>query len=296
MEILFLGTGSMVPIPERNTSGMVISYRDEHILVDCGEGTQKQMRLAKFSPAKITRILITHWHGDHVFGLPGLLSTLAQIELSHPIQLYGPPGTKKFLKVLLSSYVNLHKLPLKIHECKEGVIFETAQFKVEAKKMNHTAMCFAYSMIEKDTRSINMQYLKKFNLSSHPVLKQLQQGKDIVWEKKKIKAKDATTLKKGRKLTVIFDTMVCKEAIAIAKDADMLICESTLDASLKDLAKSYKHLTCDDAATIAKKAKAKHLVLTHFSQRYKDVKPLEESAKKIFPKVSVAKDLLVVTV
>ena len=296
MQVLFLGTGSMVPTPERNTSGMVVSHRDEHVLIDCGEGTQKQMRMAKFSPAKVTRILITHWHGDHVFGLPGLLSTISQIELSHPIQLYGPPGTKKFLKVLFSSYINLNKLPLKVHECKEGFVFETKEFKVEAKKMAHTSLCYAYAFIEKDKRSIDMEYVKKFGLTSNPILKELQAGKDITWNKKKIKAKDATIIKKGKKLAVIFDTMMCKEAVAIAKNADVLICESTLDASLKELAKSYKHLTCDDAASVAKKANVKQLVLTHFSQRYNDVRPLEDSAKKIFPKTIVARDFAVIDV
>lgn len=299
MKLIFLGTGSMIPGPERNTSGMVVSHRNEHFLIDCGEGTQKQMRVAKFSPAKITRILITHWHGDHVFGLPGYLSTLTHVQFhpDHVIELYGPPGTKKHLAALFSSYVSLEKLPLKIYEVKEGIFFENEFLKVEAKRMDHVVPCYAYSFVEKDTRRINMEYLKKFGVTSSPLLKELQQGKSITINRKKISAKNATTLKKGKKLVVVFDTGVCKQAIALAKNSDILICEATFESSLKKLAKQYKHLTSEDAATIAKKAKVKHLIMTHFSQRYyKDASLLLAEAKKVFPNVSLAHDFLVIDV
>lgn len=289
----------MVPTPERNTSGMVVSYRNENFLVDCGEGTQKQMRLAKFSPAKITKILITHWHGDHVFGLPGYLSTLSFVNFGskHVIDLYGPPGTKKYLKSLFSSYATLTKLPLRVHEVKDGIIFENDFLKVEAKAMDHMIPCLAYAFIEKDSRRINSDYLKKFKIPSSPLLKKLQDGKTVIINKKKISPKVATTIKKGRKVVVIFDTKFCSSAVSLAKNADVVVCESTFDASLKNLASEYKHLTSVDAAMIAKKAKAKKLIITHFSQRYvKDASPLLKEAKKVFINTSIANDFLIVDV
>jgi len=145
-------------------------------------------------------------------------------------------------------------------------------------------------LIEHDKRQINLKYLKKFGLQKHPILKKLQQGKDIVWKGKKIKAKNATIVKKGKKVTLITDTMVCPNIVKLAKGADVLIIESTLMDNMKAKAKEFKHMTAKQVALLAKKAKVKKLVLVHFSQRYKNTKPLEQEAKKYFKNTFCAKD------
>ena len=296
MRLTFLGTGSMVPTLDRNTSGLVVSYRDQNILIDCGEGTQKQMRKMKISPAKINKLLITHCHWDHVFGLPGLLSTIEYSQRASPIEIIGPIGTKKYVKTLLSTFAHTDKIVIKVREIHEGVFYEDNWIKIEAKRVDHTIMCYAYSFTETDSRKIDMDYLKKFKLSSHPILKDLQKGKDILWNGKKISAKKATTIKKGKKLTVVFDTKFCKAAISLAKNSDLLVCEATLDSTLKDQAIKVKHLTSDDAAKIAKMSGSKKLIITHFSQRYKDVSELTKEAKKIFLNTVPANDFLQVLV
>lgn len=297
MEITFLGTGSMVPTIDRNSTGILISCKDENILVDCGEGTQKQFRYANISPAKITRILITHWHGDHIFGLPGLLTTIAKFAPKKTLDLYGPVGSRKYLEILLSSYVPLNPSRISIHEItNDGIFFENKDFKLNAFKLEHTSMCLGYSIIEKDKRNINMEYLNKFGLKQHPILKELQKGNDIIWNKKKILSKNATTLKSGKKISIVLDSKLCQNIIKNVKCSDVLICEATLGDEFKEKAEAYKHLTASQAGLIAKNSDAKKLIITHFSQRYKDVSHLVKESRKIFKNTIEARDLLKVLV
>ncbi len=297
IKITFLGTGGMVPTKERNHSGILLSYKNENILIDCGEGTQRQLKFADISSTKITKILISHWHGDHVLGIPGLLYSLAANEYNKTLEIYGPKGTKEFMYHLLKGFSYKNPIKCNIYEIEEGTFFENPSFKLEAKKLDHKCLCLGYSFIEKDRRNINIDYLKKnFNLSQHPLLKKLHEGKDITWKGKIIKANKATKITPGRKISFVSDTAFCQSAIDLAKNADILICESTYSSDLEEKAKEYKHLTVNQAAEVAKKAKAKRLILTHFSQRYKDVQLMVREAKKIFKNISSAKDLMVLEV
>lgn len=292
MEITFLGTGAMVPTAERNHCSFLLTYRDEGILFDCGEGTQRQLRKAKISPAKITKILITHWHGDHVLGLPGLVQTMAACEYSGTLEIYGPAGSKDFFARMFSSFVLEERIHVRVNEVNEENFFENEFFMLKALPVRHTTRCLAYAFIEKDRRRINLEYLKKFELQRHPILKNLQEGKDIEWKGNKIKADDATIVVHGKKIVYIADTALCENLAKIAKDADILVCESTLADDLKDKAEVSKHLTGSQAAGIAKEAGVKKLVLTHFSPRYKSVAHIRHEAKKVFKNVSCAKDFL----
>ena len=293
MEITFLGTGSMVPTVERNATGIFVRYKNEGILVDCGEGTQKQFRHASISPAKVTKILITHWHGDHVFGLPGLLTTLAKFAPEKKLELYGPAGSKRYLSILLSSYVPLNENSLKVTEVKDdGIIFENDDFMIKAFNLEHTAKCLGYSIIEKDKRNINMEYLKRFGLKQHPILKNLQEGKDITWNSKKILAKNATTIKKGKTLSIVLDSRQCKNILKNVKNSDLLVCEATLGEEFREKASAYMHLTATQAARIAKDASVKKLALTHFSQRYRETSSLLKEARTIFKNTIAAEDLM----
>lgn len=294
IKITFLGTGSMVPTKERNHIAVLISYKNENILVDCGEGTQRQLKFADISPTKITKVLITHWHGDHILGLPGLMYSLAANEYSKTLNIYGPIGTKKFMFHLLKGFAYKNQIDYRIHEIKEGTFFESKDLRLESKELIHTAPCLGYIFLERDRRNINIDYLEKnYNLSKHPILKDLQKGKDITWKGKRIKADNATKVTQGKKVVFISDTAYCKSAIDLAKNADIVICESTYLNELERKALDYKHLTAGQAADIAKKAKVKKLILTHFSQRYKTVKDMEREARNIFKNSFCAKDFMV---
>ncbi len=296
MKITFLGTGSMQPTRERNLSCTYLNYEAEHILFDCGEGTQRQMRIADLKPTKLTRIIISHFHADHVLGLGGLMRNLEVNGYTGTLQIYGPKGIEKFYNNIVNSAYYGTGLKVKLIEIKPGKIVDEPKFYIEAFALDHSVPSYGFSFVEKDKRKIDLDYLKKFGLKQHPILGDLQKGKDIVWEGKKITVKNATKLVKGKKISIILDTGYCENCIKIAKDADLLISESTFSIEEKDKAKEYKHLTSQDAAKIAKKSKVKKLILTHFSQRYKDEKILEQEAKKIFKNVESAKDFLEINI
>ncbi|MEM4244675.1 MAG: ribonuclease Z [Candidatus Nanoarchaeia archaeon] len=295
IKITFLGTGSMVPTPKRNHTAILLSYGSENILVDCGEGTQKQLRLAKIAPTKITKILITHWHGDHVLGLPGLIQTLGANEYNKVLDIYGPKGSREFMTNMFKGFVNEFRIKMRINEIKEGIFIKNQQYSIEAKELDHSSPCLGYSFIEAEKRNVNVNYTKKFGLTRHPILRELQQGKNITWKGHRITADEATIVRKGKKITFILDTAYTKDAVKLAKDSDILICEATHLDELKEKTEEYKHLTSKQAAQIAKEAGVRKLVITHFSQRYKDTRKLEKEAKEIFKETVAAKDLMEIT-
>jgi ribonuclease Z len=293
MEIVFLGTASMMPTTERAQTAVYMSYQNEHFLFDCGEGTQRQLRIAGISPAKITRVFLTHWHGDHFFGLPGLLENMAKHKAQKIIDVYGPKGTKKHLTNLITHFFLKNKITVRIHEIhKNGIFLNEDTFSLRATHVKHGIPCVAYTFEEKPKRKIKMDYLKQRDIPEGPLLRQLQDGKSITFRGKKISVKEATYLQPGKRIALILDTEMDAAFVAAAKEADFLICESTFHSSLADKAKEYFHLTAKEAALIAKKAKVKKLVLTHFSQRYKDVRELEQEAKDIFPATIVSHDFM----
>lgn len=295
MEIVFLGTSSMVPTKERNQSAVFITYKNEGILVDCGEGTQKQFKIAGIPLPKVTKILISHWHGDHVLGLPGLLQTLGSSTTDHRMQVFGPRGTKEqFVHMQKAFYMedNNNRLALEVNDVEKEIVFENEDFYIEAKRLQHSVPCLGYSIVEKDKIHINVSAAKKLGLPEGPLLGQLQEGKTVAWKGKQIKPDEVTYKTKGKKVTVIMDTELCNSAVELAKGADVLICESTYANDLEEKAASYKHMTAGQAAMIANKADVGRLVLTHFSQRYISTQPLEDDARVTFDKATCAKDFM----
>lgn len=290
MKLSLLGTSSMIPTIERNHAASLLSFKDEHLLIDCGEGTQRQLRRAKISPAKITRILLSHWHGDHVLGLPGLLLTLAASSYTKTLHVYGPEGTKRNMELLFSFFVKRETVPYVVHEISKGKVFERDDFFVEALPLRHGTPCLGYRFVERDRRKILVEKLHSLGVKQGPLLKHLQKGEDIVVGKKKILAKDVTKVVKGRTLAFVTDTRFCKEAVLLAKDVDLFVCEATFAQELQEMAAERLHMTSVDAARIAKEACAKKLVLIHFSQRYKDLSGLLAEAKAVFEETVLGND------
>ncbi|MFH1770906.1 MAG: ribonuclease Z [archaeon] len=286
MEITFLGTSCMVPTKERNVQGIYLSHKTEGILIDCGEGSQRQMNLAGINRNKVNTILVTHWHGDHVGGIIGLLQTVSDKENPPRIEIYGPKGTKKRIQHLLDSVVfDGSNLNLKITELNPKKIEkfkDKDDFYIECAPMEHTTPCIAYSFVEKDRRKINTAKAKTIGLGPGPVLGKLQKGQKVVFKGKSIKPDDVSYVEKGKKISFIFDTLVNENCFKIAKDADLLITEAVYLPELRDKADLYKHLTTKDSGLIANKANAKKLIITHFSQRYKDASVLENDVKTYF--------------
>ena len=202
MEIVFLGTSSMVPTKDRNQYSLFISYKTEGILVDCGEGTQRQFKIAKIPLPKITKILITHWHGDHVLGLPGLIQTLAASRFERTLEIYGPKGSKKRFEHMYKTFIFDRAHDIKVIEVEEGVVFENNDFKIEAYALEHGTLCFGYTFIEKDKRKIQMTKAKKLGLKQGPLIGKLQNGESVRLKGKVIKPDDISKVAKGKKIAV----------------------------------------------------------------------------------------------
>jgi ribonuclease Z len=293
IEIIFLGTSSMVPTKERNHSGALISFKGNNILVDCGEGTQRQLKFAGISASKINKILITHWHGDHVLGLPGLLQTLAANDYDKILEIYGPKGTKGRFNHMFKAFEFDHsRIKINIKEINNGIFFENDDFVLETLQLEHGIECLGYNFIEKDRRRIELKKAERYGLKEGPILGKLQDGKTITLNGKKIKPSDVSYIVEGKKVTFISDTLPCRNAYKLAEDADLLICEATYKSELEGKSEEYYHMTAKQAAAIANKENVKQLILTHISARYKDGKEVEEDAKDVFDNVKCAYDLM----
>lgn len=293
MEIVFLGTSAMIPTKERNHSALLIKYNGESILVDCGEGTQRQFKFAEETATKVTKILISHWHGDHVLGLPGLLQTLSASEYAtkeKPLEIYGPKGTKKHIDLLLQAFPFDNKLKMMVKEVSTGIFVSTEEYEIETHALDHSVSSLGFVFREKDKRRIDVTKIKKMGIPDGPLLGKLQQNQTILWKNKKVHPKDTTYVVPGKKIGIITDTGQCKACLEIAEEADCLICEATYMEKEAAKAEQYKHLTIKQAALIAHTANVKKLILTHFSQRYKDLSEQTEEAKSVFPTAVLAYD------
>lgn len=291
IKVTFLGTSAQIPSAKRNHTAILITYKDENILVDCGEGTQMQFRKAQLNPCKLTTILITHIHGDHTFGLPGLLSTLNFSGYNKYLRIYCPKGAKKIIEEFIDIEHLKNGFKIKIEEV-SGKFYENEDFYLESESMQHGIPTNAYNFVIKSKSRIDKLKLKKYKIPEGPLLKNLKQGKDIVYEGKKYKAKELVYLEEGKKISFVLDTVLNNKIARFVKGADLLICDSSFSSENSKEAKEHMHLTARQDGQIANSAKVKKLVLTHISQRYDNkLKELLDDAKKEFKNVVIAEDL-----
>ncbi|HIH11829.1 TPA: ribonuclease Z [Candidatus Woesearchaeota archaeon] len=291
IEITFLGTGCMQPTKARNHSCIALSYNEEIIILDCGEGTQRQMRIAGLKPAKVSTILLSHWHGDHVFGLPGLLSTMGADKPDRKVTIYGPPGSKNYLDHLMQSFAKKDIIEFIVKEVKAGVIFNGEKYSLECQPLRHSVLCFGYRFQEHDRRRINVAKATKLGLKG-PILGQLQLGKSVLYNNKKVSPDEVTYIVPGKTISYVADTVPCDGASALAKDVDLLISEGTHLNDIKEKTEQFMHLTVKQAALLASANNAKKLIITHLSQRYKEPSEVLEEAKTYFPNSTVAEDFM----
>ena len=294
IELTFLGTGSTIPTKRRNHPAVLLKYKAENILFDCGEGTQRQFRKASLNPCKITKILISHWHGDHVLGLPGLLQTLNMNGYGKDLIIYGPRGSKKAFQEMVGPYFPHREMNYNIvvKEVKDGVAFDNDEFMIEAAGLDHGCPVLGYAFIVKEKKRLDKEKLAKLNIPNSPLVGELVKGKTVEIGGKKVDGKKLMYMEAQRKVAFVMDTQKCDGALKIAKDADILISEATYSKEDQDISDERGHMSSTDAASIAKKAKVKALVLIHLSQRYEGIpKVILEEAKEVFADVIIPEDL-----
>ncbi len=296
MQLTFLGTSGMVPTKERNVQSIYLDFKGEGILFDCGEGTQRQLQIAHLNAQKIKTILISHWHGDHVSGLIGLIQTIGNFsgQEAKPLRIFGPKGTKEHLHHLMNSCIFETKVDLNVTELdakKLTTFYETKEYALLAINLSHSVPCLGFRFTIKQKRRMNQAKLAKLGIKG-PAVGTLQAGKSILYQRKKIQPDDVSTLIPAKSIAFIFDTQLVDACYELARDAQLLISEAVYLHALEDKASFYKHMTAQQAAQVASMAGVKELILTHFSQRYKDITPLEKEAKAIFPQTICAYDFM----
>ena len=294
IEVIILGTASSIPTKDRNSSSIVIIREGEYFMFDCGEGTQRQMMKARLGFNRPMKIFITHLHGDHVLGLPGLLQTMSFLDRSRPLEIYGPRGLKKFIECTLDSLRVELTFDLKVKQIVEGVVYERRDLIVRAKRGKHSILTYAYRFEEKERPGrFNVEKALALGVPRGPLWKKLQMGETVKVRDKIVKPEDVLgPPRKGLSVGISGDTRPVDDFSEFFKDVDLLIFEATYSDDHIDIAKEYLHSTAWEAAEIAKLCNVKGLVLVHFSNRYRDVSKLVKEANEIFPNVIEGKDLL----
>ncbi|MCQ2970515.1 RNAse Z [Methanobrevibacter gottschalkii] len=293
MEIIFLGTSSAVHSYTRNHPAIILKAFGEIILFDCGEGTQRQLIFAKISPMKISKIFISHYHGDHILGLPGLLQSMNFRGRETKLTIYGPKGLNALKNAILNLGYCKIDFPIEFIEIGTETIECCEEYIIRSQHVNHQVPCLAYAVEELKKPRFLRQKAIELGVPVGPAFGKLHNGEEIEINGKIIKPEQVLgPARKGIKITYSGDTAPCEEMIDFAKDSTILIHESTYMNEDADKAEENFHSTSSDAARIAKKSNSKQLVLTHFSTRYATLDDLLKEAKKIFKNTKLAKDFM----
>ncbi len=296
--IHFLGTGGSWPSVQRNVSAVAVKRGGEIILFDCGEGTQRQIQKSKLSYMQISKVFITHYHGDHFLGLPGFIQTLQLNDRQEALHIYGPKGTEEIVDTIIHLGYFKPDYEIIAYDLKPGDALKFEGYEIKCIAACHNVPTLAYCL-EEDKRpgKFNKKKALELGVPEGPLFRKLQQGQSVEVNSKIITPDMVLgPPRPGRKITISGDTKPCRRLIEFAKNSDVLIHDATFDSSLEDKANEYGHSTARQAAEIAKEANVEKLFLTHISPRYRDAKILEEEAREIFPNSFVAEDFMEVEV
>lgn len=289
-ELFVLGTASQVPTRHRNHNGFFLRWDHEGILFDPGEGAQRQLTLAGLSVSNITRVCITHFHGDHCLGLPGIIQRLS-LEKAPLVKFHYPASGQKYFERLrkASIFAGLEKIEAwPIYT--SGVIAENESFSLEAIALDHEVDCFGYRVQEAEQQRISPELLAKAGLKQGPLVGELLRKGQIEENGRTIYRHEVCELRTGQSFAFVMDSRPCQGASDLARGVDLLVCESTFLSSEAETAKLSGHMTALDAGTLARDAGARRLVIGHFSQRYEDAQSMLQEASSMHHDVLVAQE------
>lgn len=301
IEVIFLGTVSGIPTRDRNHSAIIWNHygeKKEILLLDCGEGTQRQMLIAGINFMDIDKIFITHWHADHFAGLIPLIQTMNLERRQKPLYIFAPEAEKFVSDIINLGYFGLKfeveavNLPFEGDEVNK--IFETEDYEMLSIPVMHTVPTVAFALKEKDKWNIDLKKIRKLKLKPGAWMKKLKEKGEAEYNGKKVRLKDVASGNTGLKVVYSGDTKPCKTVEKISEGADLLIHDGTF-LEVED-AKGKHHADVSHAAKVAKSAGVKQLILTHISRRYKDMRPLETEARKFFKNTKIAHDFMKVQI
>ena len=299
IEVIPLGTGSALPSKERHYSATVVEQDSSLFLFDCGEGTQFQFLHASLRPTRIAAIFITHLHGDHYFGLPGLLSTLGLLGHEMRLRIVGPQGLRAFLDAIPSRMKD-HETPVDVEiveidpDAESAVVFENRSCIITSSPLSHSVQTAGYRFQEKDKPgNLNVAYAKELGIHDFMDYRALKDGVAVTNAKGiRIEPQEVVgPAHRGVSFAYVTDTMPCEGGLQLADNSDLLYHEATFTEEHQQRAVQTRHSTAKEAATIAKEAQAKQLLIGHFSGRYKDTSILVEEARQVFKNTSAAEEL-----
>ena len=291
LRLVVLGSGAAVPSPERNLTSVAMRYEGDVYLFDCGEGTQRQMMKCGISYSKVKAMFLSHLHGDHIFGIPGLVYTLRLSERVDPLFIFGPPGTKKRMAELVGKDVDF----LKVEDVSAGWAYDIGGAEVSAFATSHTAESFGYVFQEEKGLRFDKEKCQSLGMTGR-VFKTIQEKEEVTIKGRVIKIADVTYMKEGKRIVFSGDTAYSKNLVAAAKDADVLFHEATFMDDMQAKAKEDKHSTVKDAAKAAKEAGVKKLILYHIGNRYKDMAAFESEGREVFSNLEAARDRMEILV
>jgi len=294
VHITFLGTSAGTPTRQRNVSGLVLERAGRQWLFDCGEGTQHRFLELPVSRGRLDRIFITHLHGDHVFGLPGLLAGMSLLRRERPLDLHGPPGLERLVRGALEATSSHLTYELRVHTTEPGVVFEDDQQVVTAAALQHRVRAFGYRVQERDRPgTFDVATARTLGVPPGPLLGRLARGESVEVDGRTVSPDGLIgPPKPGLSFAYITDTTPCESAVGLAHGVDLLVHEATFAESEAELAVSQEHSTGAGAAGVARAADVGRLVLFHVSARYDDdgLARLVAEAAAVFPEVVFASD------
>jgi len=289
-KLIVLGSSAATPKPKRGLPAHYFEFEGLGVLMDCGEGTQFQLMKARIGFSKIKVIVITHMHGDHVLGLPGLLETMSMASRREELLLLGPPGLYELVSSAFKLTYFAPTYPIRVIEVKGEHEVSLRNLKVKVFPVNHGIPAFGVKIETVHKRKVKVEELEREGLPKR-YWGALQSGKEVVWNGKVFKPEDYTFESEGIKVVYSGDTAPCERLAEEAKGADLLLHEATFTDDMREEAHERGHSTAKDAAIIASKAKVKMLLMTHFSNRYDSLDKHLEEARRFFPNSYVAEDL-----